>query len=77
VDDLVNEVFLVAWRRFDQIPQDPRPWLLGARVRDDRRPGRQPSEPRQDHDAVRRLRDAVRCHHRTSRSCTLAPGSPP
>jgi len=30
VDDLVNEVFLVAWRRFDQIPQDPRPWLLGV-----------------------------------------------
>jgi len=21
VDDLVNEVFLVAWRRFDQIPR--------------------------------------------------------
>ena len=30
VDDLVNEVFLVAWRRFDQVPQDPRPWLLGV-----------------------------------------------
>jgi RNA polymerase sigma factor (sigma-70 family) len=30
VEDLVNEVFLVAWRRFDQIPQDPRSWLLGV-----------------------------------------------
>jgi RNA polymerase sigma-70 factor (ECF subfamily) len=30
VDDLVNEVFLVAWRRLDQVPQDPRPWLLGV-----------------------------------------------
>ncbi len=30
MDDLVNEIFLVAWRRFDQIPQDPRLWLLGV-----------------------------------------------
>jgi len=30
VDDLVNEVFLVAWRRLDQVPSDPRPWLLGV-----------------------------------------------
>jgi len=29
-DDLVNEVFLVAWRRFDQVPQNPRPWLLAV-----------------------------------------------
>jgi RNA polymerase sigma-70 factor (ECF subfamily) len=30
VDDLVNEVFLVAWRRLDQVPGDPGPWLLGV-----------------------------------------------
>lgn len=29
-DDLVAEVFLVAWRRFDQMPGDPLPWLLGV-----------------------------------------------
>jgi RNA polymerase sigma-70 factor (ECF subfamily) len=29
-DDLVNEVFLVAWRRFDQVPPNPRPWLLAV-----------------------------------------------
>jgi RNA polymerase sigma-70 factor (ECF subfamily) len=29
-DDLVNEVFLVAWRRFDRVPDNPRPWLLAV-----------------------------------------------
>ena len=29
-DDLVNEVFLVAWRRFGEVPQNPRPWLLAV-----------------------------------------------
>jgi RNA polymerase sigma-70 factor (ECF subfamily) len=30
VDDLVAEVFLVTWRRFDEMPTDPLPWLLGV-----------------------------------------------
>ena len=30
VDDLVNEVFLVAWRRLDEVPEHPRPWLLAV-----------------------------------------------
>jgi RNA polymerase sigma-70 factor, ECF subfamily len=30
LDDLVNEVFLVAWRRFDRVPENPRPWLLAV-----------------------------------------------
>jgi hypothetical protein len=30
VDDLVDEVFLVAWRRLDQVPAQARPWLLGV-----------------------------------------------
>ena len=29
-DDVVAEVFLVVWRRLDQVPADPLPWLLGA-----------------------------------------------
>jgi RNA polymerase sigma-70 factor (ECF subfamily) len=29
-DDLVAEVFLVAWRRFDEMPADPLPWLIGV-----------------------------------------------
>ena len=29
-DDVVAEVFLVAWRRLDEIPDDPVPWLLGV-----------------------------------------------
>jgi RNA polymerase sigma-70 factor (ECF subfamily) len=29
-DDLVAEVFMVCWRRFDEIPADPLPWLLGV-----------------------------------------------
>jgi RNA polymerase sigma-70 factor, ECF subfamily len=29
-DDLVAEVFVVCWRRFDEIPADPLPWLLGV-----------------------------------------------
>ena len=28
VDDLVDEVFLVAWRRLERVPVEPRPWLL-------------------------------------------------
>lgn len=30
VDDLVDDVFLVAWRRLDQMPQEARPWLLAV-----------------------------------------------
>ncbi len=29
-DDVVAETFLVAWRRFDDVPAQPRPWLLGV-----------------------------------------------
>jgi RNA polymerase sigma-70 factor (ECF subfamily) len=30
VDDVVAETFLAAWRRFDDLPSDPLPWLLNA-----------------------------------------------
>jgi RNA polymerase sigma-70 factor (ECF subfamily) len=30
VDDVVSEAFTVAWRRLDDIPDDPLPWLLGV-----------------------------------------------
>jgi RNA polymerase sigma-70 factor (ECF subfamily) len=42
-DDLVADVFLVAWRRLDDVPDDPLPWLLGVahRVLANRRRGRQ------------------------------------
>jgi RNA polymerase sigma-70 factor (ECF subfamily) len=29
-DDLVSETFVVAWRRFGDIPDPPLPWLLGV-----------------------------------------------
>jgi RNA polymerase sigma-70 factor, ECF subfamily len=29
-DDVVAEVFLVAWRRLDAVPAEPRPWLFGV-----------------------------------------------
>ena len=29
-DDVVAETFLVAWRRFDDLPQHLRPWLVGV-----------------------------------------------
>src|ERR1019366_854389 len=45
-DDVLAEVFVVCWRRFDEVPADPLPWLLGVarRVlstqrRGERRPG--------------------------------------
>ncbi|HWF75029.1 MAG TPA: sigma-70 family RNA polymerase sigma factor [Solirubrobacteraceae bacterium] len=40
-DDVVAEVFLVAWRRLDDVPADPLPWLLGVgrRVLANRRRG--------------------------------------
>ena len=30
VDDVVAETFLIAWRRFDDIPANAGPWLLGV-----------------------------------------------
>jgi RNA polymerase sigma-70 factor (ECF subfamily) len=29
-DDVVAEVFLVCWRRLEEMPSDPLPWLLGV-----------------------------------------------
>jgi RNA polymerase sigma-70 factor, ECF subfamily len=29
-DDVVADVFVVAWRRLDDVPKDPLPWLLGV-----------------------------------------------
>jgi RNA polymerase sigma-70 factor, ECF subfamily len=29
-DDVVADVFVVAWRRLDDVPDDPLPWLLGV-----------------------------------------------
>jgi RNA polymerase sigma-70 factor (ECF subfamily) len=29
-DDVVADVFVVAWRRLDDVPADPLPWLLGV-----------------------------------------------
>jgi RNA polymerase sigma-70 factor, ECF subfamily len=29
-DDVVAEVFVVCWRRFEEVPADPLPWLLGV-----------------------------------------------
>jgi RNA polymerase sigma-70 factor, ECF subfamily len=29
-DDVVAEVFVVCWRRFEEVPEDPLPWLLGV-----------------------------------------------
>ena len=29
-DDVVADVFVVCWRRFEVIPTDPLPWLLGV-----------------------------------------------
>lgn len=29
-DDVLSDVFVVAWRRLDQVPQDPLPWLLAC-----------------------------------------------
>jgi RNA polymerase sigma-70 factor (ECF subfamily) len=30
VDDIVSETFLVVWRRFDDVPEAPLPWLLAV-----------------------------------------------
>jgi RNA polymerase sigma-70 factor, ECF subfamily len=37
--DVVSNTFSVAWRRFDAVPEDPLPWLIGVarRVLADRR----------------------------------------
>jgi RNA polymerase sigma factor (sigma-70 family) len=41
VDDAVADVFVVAWRRLDEVPRDPLPWLLAVarRVLANRRRG--------------------------------------
>lgn len=40
-DDIAAEVFVVAWRRLDEVPAEPLPWLLGVarRVLANRRRG--------------------------------------
>jgi RNA polymerase sigma-70 factor, ECF subfamily len=40
-DDVVADVFVVAWRRLGEVPEDPLPWLLGVarRVLANRRRG--------------------------------------
>lgn len=41
--DVVADVFLVVWRRLDQVPEEPLPWLLGVARRtlaNERRGGR-------------------------------------
>ena len=40
-DDVTAEVFLIAWRRLDHVPDEPFPWLLGVarRVLANRRRG--------------------------------------
>ncbi|WP_402469583.1 RNA polymerase sigma factor [Isoptericola aurantiacus] len=30
VDDVVSETFLAAWRRVEDVPSEPRPWLFGV-----------------------------------------------
>ena len=41
-DDVVADVFVVVWRRLDDVPEDPLPWLLGVarRLLANRRRGR-------------------------------------
>src|SRR3954453_15816015 len=29
-EDVVSSVYLTAWRRFDDVPEDARPWLFGV-----------------------------------------------
>ena len=29
-EEVVNEAFLVAWRRLDEVPEEPLPWLYGT-----------------------------------------------
>lgn len=30
VEDVLADAFLVVWRRFDEVPDDPLPWLIGV-----------------------------------------------
>ena len=71
-DDVVAETFLVAWRRLDDLPSDPLPWLLGiarkviaTNRRGDQRKGHlhgrlhdQASEVLLQHPSVERLETA-------------------
>jgi RNA polymerase sigma-70 factor (ECF subfamily) len=52
-DDAVSEVFVIAWRRLDDVPEDALPWLLGcARLV----LGHQQRRDRRDAALVERLR---------------------
>jgi RNA polymerase sigma-70 factor, ECF subfamily len=53
-DDVVADVFVVAWRRLDDLPEDPLPWLLGVarRVLANRRRGEGRAHALQDRLAI-------------------------
>lgn len=56
------DVFLIAWRRLDELPPDPLPWLLGTarRVLANRRRGEQRAHALRDRlDSQRRPSGAV------------------
>jgi RNA polymerase sigma-70 factor (ECF subfamily) len=53
IDDAVAEVFAVAWRRLDQVPPQPLPWLLAVARR-------VCANARRSQSRARRLRDRLR-----------------
>jgi RNA polymerase sigma-70 factor (ECF subfamily) len=52
-DDVINEVFAIAWRRLDDVPASPVPWLLGCARRV---LWHQQRRLRRDHRLIERLR---------------------
>ena len=67
VEDVVAETFTIAWRRLDDLPAEPLPWLLGVARR---------QLANQRRAERRRYRLARRLEHETPRFVITATGDP-
>jgi RNA polymerase sigma-70 factor, ECF subfamily len=54
VDDIVSETFLVVWRRLDDVPESPLPWLLAVALGEARERAQDAGEPRPEEPASAR-----------------------
>lgn len=69
-DDVCAEVWLIAWRRMDRVPEDALPWLLGVARR-------VLANQRRGHRRLAALRDRIARDHPAEAAAPTIPGDRP